>query len=279
METVYYTGTEEQWNNIKIDYYCNGVLLNANMIFSYSCEHLTTELRNALEATCTTDGYTGDICCVDCGKIIEKGTVIPHTGHDYISAVTKEPACTTDGVETYTCSLCGDTYTVPIPATGHVHSTLDESTVIAPTCTKDGYTGDYKCDVCSAVTQKGSVVNKLGHDYVAVSITDPTCTEQGYTTYTCSRCYDSYNDNYVPSAGHSFGEWTVRTEPTCEKTGLEYRECSVCQHEETRVLDALGHDYSSEWTIDKAATCTEEGSKSHHCSRCDSKADVTVIPA
>ncbi len=42
----------------------------------------------------------------------------PHT-HTYTSAVTTEPTCTTDGITTYTCT-CGDTYTDPIPALGHI---------------------------------------------------------------------------------------------------------------------------------------------------------------
>ena len=38
-------------------------------------------------------------------------------------------------------------------------------------------------------------------------VTDPTCTEQGYTTYTCA-CGDSYVDNYVEATGHVYDdEW------------------------------------------------------------------------
>ena len=44
----------------------------------------------------------------------------------------------------------------------------------------------------------------LGHDYEAV-LTEPTCTEQGYTTHTCSRCEDHYVDGYVEALGHAWG--------------------------------------------------------------------------
>lgn len=45
------------------------------------CAHTTTELRNDVAATCTTDGYTGDTHCVDCNAKLETGSVIPATGH------------------------------------------------------------------------------------------------------------------------------------------------------------------------------------------------------
>ena len=41
------------------------------------------------------------------------------------------------------------------------------------------------------------------HDYKAV-VTAPTCTEKGYTTYTCTKCGESYIDNEAAALGHSF---------------------------------------------------------------------------
>ncbi len=39
--------------------------------------HSNTEIRNAKKATCTEDGYTGDTYCVDCGKLLIEGEIIP----------------------------------------------------------------------------------------------------------------------------------------------------------------------------------------------------------
>ena len=55
------------------------------------------------------------------------------------------------------------------------------------------------------------------HEYDSV-VTDPTCTEQGFTTYTCE-CGDSYVDNYVDATGHTYGEWTVIKEATVDTEG------------------------------------------------------------
>lgn len=44
------------------------------------------------------------------------------------------------------------------------------------------------------------------HDYHS-SVTMPTCTEQGFTTYTCNICGDSYKDNSVEALGHSYENW------------------------------------------------------------------------
>ena len=40
-------------------------------------EHTNTEIRNAKAATCQEDGYTGDVYCLDCGQLVQKGEVIP----------------------------------------------------------------------------------------------------------------------------------------------------------------------------------------------------------
>lgn len=79
-----------------------------------ACKHPDTELCGAKEATCTAEGYTGDICCVDCGEKLELGTAIVRVPHSYTSNITKEPTTTEEGVRTYTCAVCGATYTEPI---------------------------------------------------------------------------------------------------------------------------------------------------------------------
>lgn len=78
------------------------------------CDHARTELRNVKVATCTETGYTGDTYCRDCGVKIKTGTATDALGHNYISKVTTEPTTSSEGVMTYTCDRCGDSYTRPI---------------------------------------------------------------------------------------------------------------------------------------------------------------------
>ena len=79
-------------------------------------------------------------------------------------------------------------------------------------------------------------LNAHEHSYTAV-VTPPTCTEEGYTTYTCS-CGDSYIDDYVPAAGHKWDAWSyngdaVYNSSSDYQNGTQTRTCSVCGESET----------------------------------------------
>ena len=116
---VYYTGTEEQWNAITIGE-SNEALLNATIHYNYH-EHVT-ELRGAVEPTCTEDGYTGDEVCTICGETISQGETIPALGHKTELRNAAEPTCTEDGYTSdEVCTICGETISQgeTIEATGH----------------------------------------------------------------------------------------------------------------------------------------------------------------
>ena len=81
------------------------------------------------------------------------------------------------------------------------------------------------------------------HSYTAV-VTAPTCTEQGYTTYTCE-CGDSYVDDYTDALGHT-EEIIPGKDATCTESGLtEGKKCSACGEilVEQEEIPALGHEY------------------------------------
>ena len=102
------------------------------------------------------------------------------------------------------------------------------------------------------------------HDYKTV-VTPPTCTTKGYTTYTCSKCGDSYVGDETAALGHSFGQWSTTKAATCTAEGEQTRTCSRCGEKETRKIDALGHDYKA---VETAPTCTAKGYTTYTCSRC-----------
>ena len=102
------------------------------------------------------------------------------------------------------------------------------------------------------------------HDYKEV-VTKPTCTEGGYTTYTCSKCGDSYTGNETGKLGHSYK--AVVTNPTCTEGGYTTYTCSRCGDSYTgSETGKLGHDYKAAVT---KPTCTEGGYTTYTCSRCD----------
>ena len=191
--------------------------------------------------TCTEEGYT-TVTCADCGVTIVTERV-PALGHSWDEGVvTTEPTCEANGVKTFTCAACAETYTEDIPALGH----KDEN-------------GDDICDVCGA-----AVTGVHEHNYATVVVTEPTCTEQGYTTHTCV-CGDSYTDTVVDALGHDFGDWAISKAPTCTETGEMTRECSRCDAAETENVAAEGHKYESVVTD---PTCTEAGYTTYTCSVC-----------
>jgi hypothetical protein len=101
------------------------------------------------------------------------------------------------------------------------------------------------------------------HSYTPV-VTAPTCTEKGYTTYTCA-CGDKYVDNYTDALGHSFGEWVTTKAATCTATGTETRTCTRCNATETRDIAISAHQYVETVT---APTKTAPGYTTHTCAVC-----------
>ena len=99
--------------------------------------------------------------------------------------------------------------------------------------------------------------------FYSKKITAPTCTEQGYTTYTCS-CGESYVSDYVPAVGHSYGDGVVTTKPDCETKGVRTYTCA-CGDSYTEEIPATGHDYTAAVT---KPTCTEQGYTTYVCDNC-----------
>ena len=128
----------------------------------------------------------------------------------------------------------------------------------------------YTCAECG--DSYAEEIAALGHSYKA-SVTEPTCTAAGYTTYTCSACGDSYAEE-IAALGHSYKASV--TEPTCTAAGYTTYTCASCG--DSYVADetaALGHTVETK-VVD--ATCEENGSISTACIYCG-EGTVEVIPA
>lgn len=218
--------------------------------------------------------------------------------HFYTSKISKNATCTETGTKTYTCSVCGDSYTETIKATGHNFT----DKVVNPTCAVQGYT-EHVCGTCG-YSYKDSYKNKVSHKYSSKLTKNPSCTVNGIRTYTCSVCGDSYTE-IVEASGHSIyaykvfspscafegytvykcrncnysynGSYTEKTphsydgpsytvKPTCTSNGYNEYACIHCGERHKETLEALGHNYY----INKVApSCTEQGYTEHICIYCN----------
>ena len=230
--------------------------------------------HDAQVPTCTEIGWDVYAACSRCDYTTY--AEIPATGHTEGTVVVEnkvDARCTTDGSydNVVYCTVCGTELsreTKTIDTLGH---DVIEHDAQAPTCTEIGWGAYVTCSRCDYSTY--SEIPATGHSHTSV-VTDPTCTEQGYTTHACY-CGDSYIDTYIDAIGHIEGAVVVENnvDATCLTDGLydNVVYCTMCEVELSRntvVVDALGHDEVEH--VAKASTCTENGWNAYvTCSRCD----------
>ena len=213
------------------------------------------------QAACTTEGTKTHSC--SCGYSFTE--TIAALGHNYTSNVVK-PTATERGYTDHTCTRCGDSYrdqyTQPTGSeTTHTHSYKSSITKEA-TCTTDGVR-TYVCDCGDKYTEP---IKATGHNYNAVK-TEPTCTERGYTTHICSKCGDSYVDNYVAAKGHTYDAGKVTKAATCSAEGIRTYTCTKCGSTRTESIAKIAHTETTNNA--KAATCITDGySGDKVCSVC-----------
>ena len=242
--------------------------------------------------TCIQNGYTFHNC-LNCGDFYADSEV-PATGHKSTGKVSCDVAeiCTDCGAEISpakghnpgeeaTCSsaqTCTDCGFVLVPAKGHINGAR-ATCLTAQVCT-----------VCNEET-----VPALGHKFKE-KVNAATCTENGSTVYTCSRCRYKYIDNEVAATGHNMSDATC-TEPSkclnncghiegiplghtvvideempafCTQDGFtEGSHCGVCGTiiKPQEIIPALGHNL--EYFDAKNPTYTSVGWEAYEdCTRC-----------
>ncbi|CDA69408.1 ig domain protein group 2 domain protein [Clostridium sp. CAG:510] len=116
--------------------------------------------------------------------------------------------------------------------------------------------------------------NALGHDYEE-KVFPPTCQNGGHSLFLCRRCGDAYMGNFTDPSEHSYVDTIVK--PTCDAQGYTLHTCSACGNEyRDHYVESLGHDYG-EWKVTKEATETETGEQVRTCKRCN-KEQTEEIP-
>ncbi len=199
------------------------------------------------------------------------------------------PVCKSDGtkkevdynynhfaaVNIYSSTSKSNSTYLPIYLDGYVNSahktcSFTKTTPQPATCLTPGY-HLYTCATCGY--DYSEYIPQLSHAYVA-AVTAPTCTQDGFTTYTCKNgCNDSYIQDPVAALGHSY-EMTT-TEPTCTENGAKIYTCVRCADSYEEPIEALGHQYEAVVT---EPDCENEGFTTYTCACGESYTD-RFVPA
>lgn len=107
--------------------------------------------------------------CSECGDVKSTSKKLYYSAHDFqFTSHKKEPTCTEKGEDLYTCTICNETETREVAATGHDTELVN---VKEPTCTDFGYSGDEVCKKCNQVVKSGKKIEPNGHKYLATMFT------------------------------------------------------------------------------------------------------------
>ncbi len=209
----------------------------------------TLTAREAVAATCGSDGRAAHYYCSRCGKYFadESATqelsynediFIPRTSEhiwtEWTEAVTD---CTHGGTRTRSCTVCGRQDSDSVPAEGHT-MTYHHARVDA-TCGENGTAEYWECGKCGLL-----FTDPLGNAQI---------TQDGLV---------------IPATGnHAYGKWTTVEEASCTQDGSRRRECGACGDVQTGTLNKFGH--AMEFIAAEEATCEAAGNIAHyHCGRC-----------
>lgn len=155
------------------------------------------------------------------------------------------------------CAVCGDVLFQETTEKKE-HSWSAWTTTKEPTCDKDNGQG-LKVRVCELCGDKEEeIIPPLAdHDYVKTEV-PATCTERGYTFFSCKRCDYWYRDLFTPVLGHDYDKGVYEA-PTCTTPGrikytcqrvLEGKKCGYFYYDEVEGEPATGHNFSEWYYID-----------------------------
>lgn len=157
------------------------------------------------------------------------------------------------------------------------HIAAFTDTVVAPTCTEQGYT-HHVCTVkgCTYAPVDDTYVAATDHTWVKTQTLPPTCTEKGTQFYKCSACGATRTEK-IAALGHDLSRCDLQPAATCTQPGRAVGTCARCGVKIDEVIPAKGHDYSyAETSV--APTCTEPGHYKGTCPTCGKDYD-DVVPA
>ena len=183
------------------------------------CPHDRTHIENETIKTCSEGGYTGDVICDLCGKVVKHGENIePDSEHNYINYKSIEPTCNEYGKRYLKCVNCGNEKVLEDEDYGYADHRYVLVNSVKATCTTDGYLGDSKCKYCGLENenQPENKVIKAYHDMDPEEIdsclikdyksVEATCEKEGYTgDVYCTICHKVIKEGKtIEKLEHSF---------------------------------------------------------------------------
>lgn len=184
-----------------------------------------------------------------------------HT-HKYDATQTSAATCVEEGVLTYQCRYCDESYTEPIPMIEHSYA---ESDRVEATCVKEGVI-TYQCGSCGGSYTEP--ISMIEHSYAESSRVEATCAEEGVITYQCKSCGGSYTEP-IPTISHSYGKFG-RIEATCAEEGLIIYSCQVCSFMDYETVPkSESHTYHTESYI--PAAFWKAGVNNNVCTVCGAR--------
>ena len=226
-----------------------------------------------IDPTCTSQGYTVYTCV--CGDFYTNNYTNPleHSLGEW--TIITEATCEGYGHSEASCTVCGETMPNDIPPLGHNfenelcmrcgavgegHQHSFSETVVAPTCTAQGYT-IYMC-ICSH-TYTGNYTDPIEHSLGEwQTITESSCVSYGWGQAYCTRC-DYCESAELPLKDHSYN--AVVIEPTCYEQGYTNYTCTVCSIMYQDSFTEPRHTYT---TVVTPPTCTAHGYTMYYCTNC-----------
>ena len=242
--------------------------------------HVNTENRDAVAATCVDPGREAGVWCLDCQKYVSGGGEVDADpdAHDFGEWVSYNSAtCSSKGVERRDCSRCDayETRETAFDPNNHAHT--EERAAVAATCTDQGREAGVYCLDCQKYVSGGAeiAVDPNAHDFGAwTAVTAATCTVKGSERRDCSRC-DAFEtrETGVDATNHVNTENRPAIAATCVAQGRQAGVwCLDCQKfvsgGEAINADPDAHTFG-EWTAAAAGTCTVKGTERRDCADCD----------
>ena len=137
--------------------------------------------------------------------------------------------------------------------------------VVAPTCTKKGYTVE-KCKLHKGETRKTNWKDPLGHLYTKYTVTkEATEGADGEQIAVCDHGCGTTDTQII----HYYGEWEVTKEPTCYAKGEKKRTCLNCGYVETAEIETIPHTWGKYVDDDKPG-CQDQ-TESQYCTVCGAR--------